>query len=125
MESLGDLRLMTAFCSIFCAGTVSFFFFASAAVYRSGKPAGWLGPDVKDVMRELAAEGAKGFVTCELLSVTADVESYIEVNVECQEVAKELGVDFAVSEFLGDSFDLVYALSQLIEQRVSAKVTNY
>ena len=93
-------------------------------VYRSGKPAGWLAPDVKDVMRELAADGAKGFVTCELLSVTADVESYIEVNVECQEVAKELGVDFAVSEFLGDSFDLVYALSQLIEQRVSAKVTN-
>ena len=94
-----------------------------AAVYRSGKPAGWLAPDVKDVMREHAANGVKGFVTCELLSVTADVESFVETNVECQEVAKEIGVEHAVSEFLGDSFDTVVALSEIIKKHIQAATT--
>lgn len=88
------------------------------AVYRSGKPAGWLAPDVKDVMRELTTDGATGFVTCELLSISADVESYIEVNRECQDVTKELNVELAVSEFLGDSFDTVVALANIIENRI-------
>ena len=86
--------------------------------YRSGRAAGWLGPDVKEAMRTLTEAGAKGFVTCELLSVTADVESFVEINTECKEVAKELEVDFAVSEFLGDSFDTVFALAELIESRL-------
>lgn len=93
-------------------------------VYRSGKPSGWLSPDVKDVMREFAEQGTQGFVTCELLSITADVESYVEVNVECLEVANELGVDFAVSEFLGDSFDTVVALSKIIKKRVLVSMPN-
>lgn len=86
--------------------------------YRSGRGAGWLGPDVKEAMKSLTKDGAKGFVTCELLSVTADVESYAEINTECREVAKELEVEFAVSEFLGDSFDTVFALANLIEERL-------
>lgn len=83
-------------------------------VYRSGRKEGWLAPDVKEAMKNLHAEGAKGFVTCELLSISADVESYIEINTECQALAKELDVDFTVSEFLGDSFDVVMALSDLV-----------
>lgn len=92
-------------------------------VYRSGKKEGWLAPDVKDTMKSLYENGAQGFVTCELLSISADVESFIEINSECQEVATELNVDFAVSEFPGDSFDSVIALSNLIKKRVQAAVT--
>lgn len=91
-------------------------------VYRSGKKEGWLAPDVKETMITLAEAGAKGFVTCELLSVSADVESFVEINTECQALAKELDVDFAVSEFLGDSFDTVMALSNVVETRVQAAV---
>lgn len=91
-------------------------------VYRSGKKEGWLAPDVKEAMTSLTNEGAKGFVTCELLSVSADVESFVEINPECKELAKELGVDFAVSEFLGDSYDLILALADLVESRVKASV---
>ena len=92
-------------------------------VYRSGKKEGWLAPDVKDSMKSLHEAGAQGFVTCELLSVSADVESFIEINPECQELAKELNVDFAVSEFLGDSFDTVMALSNLIKKRIKVTVS--
>lgn len=89
-------------------------------VYRSGKKEGWLAPDVKDEMRALHAAGAQGFITCELLSVSADVESFIEINAECHEVANELNVAFAVSEFLGDSFDTVVALANLVKTRIDA-----
>ena len=92
-------------------------------VYRSGKKEGWLMPDVKDSMRTLHENGAQGFVTCELLSISADVESFNEINLECQEVADELKVDFAVSEFPGDSFDVVMALSNLIKKRIQATVS--
>ncbi|OCS90935.1 ferrochelatase [Caryophanon latum] len=90
-----------------------------AAVYRSsGGKENWLAPDVKDAMRTQAAAGTKGFVTCELLSVAADVESFIEIGVDCAEVAKELGVDFVRAEFPGDSFDAVMALAQIVKEHV-------
>lgn len=92
-------------------------------VYRSGRKEGWLSPDVKEAMKSLTEAGAKGFVTCELLSVSADVESFVEINTECQAVAKELEVDFAVSEFLGDSFDVVMALANIVENHVRTKIT--
>lgn len=90
-----------------------------AAVYRSsGGKENWLAPDVKDAMRTQAAAGTKGFVTCELLSVAADVESFIEIGVDCAEVAKELGVDFVRAEFPGDSFDAVMALAQIVKEHI-------
>lgn len=90
-----------------------------AAVYRSsGGKENWLAPDVKDAIRTQAAAGTKGFVTCELLSVAADVESFIEIGVDCAEVAKELGVDFVRAEFPGDSFDTVMALAQIVKEHV-------
>ncbi|MCT6924406.1 ferrochelatase [Metasolibacillus sp.] len=87
-------------------------------VYRSGKSEGWLAPNVKDAMRSLQAEGAQGFVTCELLSVSADVESFSEINEQCQKLAAELNVSFATSEFLGDSFDTIIALTALVEKHI-------
>lgn len=83
--------------------------------YRSSRgKANWLEPDVKDKIRELHAAGGTGFVTCELLALTADVESYFEIGEECRELCDELGVPFALSEFPGDSFDTVYALAALV-----------
>lgn len=93
------------------------------AVYRSsGGKANWLAPDVKDKIKELHAEGATGFVTCELLSLAADVESYAEIGAECQGVCKELNVPFAVSDFPGASFDVIQALSALVVENVKVAV---
>lgn len=92
-------------------------------VYRSsGGKANWLAPDVKDKMKELHAVGATGFVTCELLSLAADVESYSEIGAECQEVCKELNVPFAVSDFPGASFDVVMALSALVTEHLQVAI---
>lgn len=89
------------------------------AVYRSsGGKANWLAPDVKEKIKELHTAGATGFVTCELLALCADVESYSEVGADCQKVCAELHVPFAISEFPGDSFDVVMALSELVVNSV-------
>lgn len=83
--------------------------------YRSARgKANWLGPNVKDKIHELHEADATGFVTCELLALTADVESYFEIGEECREICDGLGVPFALSEFPGDSFDTVYALANLV-----------
>ena len=42
----------------------------------------------------LHTAGATGFVTCELLSLCADVESYTEIGYECQELCQELNAVF-------------------------------
>lgn len=94
-----------------------------AAVYRSsGGKANWLAPDVKEAIRTQAAAGSKGFVTCELLSLAADVESFIEIGPDCEAVAKELGVDFVRAEFPADSFDTIIALAQIVKERVQQTV---
>jgi len=87
-------------------------------VYRSGRKTGWLAPDVKESMTELHNAGVGGFVTCELLSISADVESFHEINAECREYANLLNASFAVSEFPSDSFDTVMALSALIQKHI-------
>lgn len=91
--------------------------------YRSGhgKPE-WLGPDVKDAIRSLHAKGAQGFVTCELLALSADIESYFEIGRDCQAVCEALQVDFAQSEFPGDSYDTIQALVAIVESFLPTKV---
>ena len=90
-----------------------------AITYRSAGGQGqWLSPDVKEAIRTLHDKGHKGFVTCELLSLCADIESYFEIGEECQEVCDELGVEFAQAEFPADSYDTVIALAQIVEEHL-------
>lgn len=62
--------------------------------------------------------GATGFVTCGLLALSSDVESYSEVVKECQDVCKELNVPFSVAAFPGDSLDTVIALAEIVKKIV-------
>ncbi|MGN1387869.1 MAG: ferrochelatase [Bacillus sp. (in: firmicutes)] len=90
-------------------------------VYRSlHNKETWLGPDVLDVIREEAKQGTKGIVTCELLSVIADVEVFFEIGEDCQKLSNELGLEFAHAEFLNDSFDFVHALSVIVKEKLEA-----
>lgn len=87
--------------------------------YRSAAPHGeWLGPDVLDVIRMEAEQGTKGIVTCDLLAMVADIESYFEIGQECRDLCHELGLEFAQAEFLGDSFDFVMALANIVIESI-------
>jgi len=90
--------------------------------YRSGNGKGdWLGPNVKDMINKLYQEGAQGFVTCELLSLSADIESYFEIGIDCQTICEELQVEFAQSEFPADSYDTIQALAAIVASFIPAE----
>lgn len=77
--------------------------------YRSAGPDKdlWLSPDILDVMRERAHNGAKAFVCCELLSIIANAEVIQEVGNDAHRLAEELNVDFVQTEYIDDHYDFV------------------
>ena len=83
--------------------------------YRSAKErANWLGPDVKDAITSAVEQGRTGIVTCELLSLAPDVESFFEIGADCQAQCEALNIPFVQSEFPSDSIDSVLALKEII-----------
>lgn len=91
-----------------------------AAAYRSAGPAAdlWSGPDVAEVIRAEAEKGACGIVTCDLLSLTENIEALFDIGFHCQALCQELNVEFVRVEFLNDSFDFMNALAQIVRERV-------
>lgn len=91
--------------------------------YRSGgrPPQKWLGPDILDVIRELAAEGKKAIVVCELLSVVSNAEVIQEVGRDGMQLARSLGMEFVQVEYLNDGFEFVCCLSELCLDRLGKK----
>jgi len=56
----------------------------------------WLGPDGRDVIRELATDdGVTGVVVCPAGFVADHLEVLYDVDVECRQVAEEAGLAFA------------------------------
>lgn len=55
----------------------------------------WIGPDVLDVMRSLHDEGWQGVVVCPCGFVSDHLEVLYDVDIECKDLADELGMAFA------------------------------
>jgi ferrochelatase len=64
------------------------FSFQSAG--RTGEP--WLGPDILDEIRRLAAEGVKGLVIRPVGFVADHLEVLYDIDIEAQGVAREAGI---------------------------------
>jgi ferrochelatase len=73
----------------------------------------WLGPDVEQVMRELAAGGAREIALCPIGFVCDHVEILYDVDVVYQGVAKQLGVRLERTASLNDAPGLIEALRGL------------
>lgn len=58
---------------------------------RTGGP--WLGPDLLDVVRRLAAEGTRGVVVCPCGFVSDHLEVLYDVDIEARGAAEEHGVE--------------------------------
>lgn len=89
--------------------------------YRSAGPRIelWLGPDVKDVIREEVKKGCKGIVTCDLLSVTTNMEVCYDIGFDTQELCEALGVEFIRTQLPDDSYDFMMALKTIITEKVA------
>lgn len=86
------------------------FSFQSAG--STGEP--WLGPDVRDTLRELAAEGARNVLVCPIGFVCDHLEVLYDVDIELASAARALGVHLERSPSLNESAQLASALADLV-----------
>jgi protoporphyrin/coproporphyrin ferrochelatase len=64
--------------------------FAFQSAGRTGEP--WLGPDILEEIRRLAAEGVQGIVVRPVGFVADHLEVLYDIDIEAQAVAREMGV---------------------------------
>lgn len=72
----------------------------------------WLGPDILDKMRELKNEGFDQLLVCPIGFVSDHLEILYDLDIECKELADELGMRFARTESLNVDPLYIEALSQ-------------
>jgi len=93
----------------------------STAWQSAGRtPDPWLGPDLLDVLRVRAEEGAVGVVVCACGFVADHLEVAYDLDVEAASLAAELGLAFARTRSLNDDATLVDALARLVRSRAAA-----
>ena len=86
---------------------------------RTGEP--WLGPDLIDVLRELAAGGARGAVSCPVGFVSDHLEVLYDVDVEAQRAAREVGLTLVRTESPNDDPAFLAALARVIRDHLQEK----
>ena len=84
---------------------------------RSGSPRDpWLEPDVSDVIRALAREGARDLVVVPVGFVCDHVEVLYDLDVEARQVAEAAGVGFHRAPAANDHPDFIAMLCDLVER---------
>jgi ferrochelatase len=78
-------------------------------------PEPWRGPDILDVLRDLAATGrADGALVCPQGFVSDHLEVVYDLDIEAQTVADELGLAFARTRVLNDDAAVLGALADRV-----------
>jgi len=84
---------------------------------RSGSPRDpWLEPDVSDVIRALAREGARDLVVVPVGFVCDHVEVLYDLDVAARQVAEAAGVGFHRAPAANDHPDFIAMLADLVER---------
>lgn len=84
---------------------------------RSGSPRDpWLEPDVSDMIRALAREGARDLVVVPVGFVCDHVEVLYDLDVEARQVAEAAGVGFHRAPAANDHPDFIAMLADLVEK---------
>jgi ferrochelatase len=81
----------------------------------------WLGPDVKDVMTELAKGGHEAVLLVPIGFVCDHVEILYDIDVECQALAKRLGIHLERTRSLNDDPGLVAAVAAVVHAAARAR----
>jgi ferrochelatase len=78
-------------------------------------PEPWIGPDIRDAVRQLAAAGAcEGIVVCPIGFVTDHLEVLFDLVIELAAVAEEVGLPFARTASLNDDPRFVSILADVV-----------
>ena len=83
-------------------------------------PEPWLGPDVGDVVAELAAGGSAGAVIAPIGFVSDHVEILYDIDIELMARARELGIRLERTRMLNDDPLMIAGLAGVVRERARA-----
>jgi ferrochelatase len=92
--------------------------FAFQSAGRTGEP--WLGPDILDEIRRLAAEGVRDLVVRPVGFVADHLEVLYDIDIEAQGVAREAGVHLERARSLNDDPVFIAGLADVAEAALAA-----
>lgn len=78
----------------------------------------WLGPDIKEVVKNEASLGCQGIIVCELLSLTSNIEAAYDIGYDLQPICQARGIEFFQTAMVDDSFDFIMALTEIIQDKI-------
>ena len=76
----------------------------------------WLGPDILERMRELAAEGAPGLLVCPCGFTSDHLEVLYDLDIAARQLADDLGLAFERTASLNDDPRFQVVLADLVER---------
>lgn len=79
-------------------------------------PDPWLGPDITDVIPNLASEGMRSIVVCPFGFVSDHLEIYFDIDIEAETVARKEGVNLVRTESLNADPEFVELLARLVTE---------
>ncbi len=83
--------------------------FAFQSAGRTAEP--WLGPEVRDVVRELARGGSREVLVCPIGFVSDHLEVLYDIDIELREEARREGIRVERTDSLNDDDQLISALA--------------
>ncbi len=86
------------------------FRFCYQSASQTGEP--WLGPDILDVLDELAASGRKRVLACTVGFVSDHLEVRYDLGIEARERANELGIEYRLARCIDDDPGVLRALGK-------------
>ncbi len=91
----------------------------STAWQSAGRTADpWLGPDIKEVLTDRAANGETRFLVCPVGFVADHMETLWDLDIDCQQHAERLGVHLERTNSLNAAPDFLAALASTIRSRM-------
>ena len=89
---------------------------------RSGRPTdSWLEPDIKQVIRDLAAQGVSTFIAAPIGFVCDHVEVLYDLDIEAKKIAADLGMKMLRASCPNDHPTFIHMTADVIEATLSAK----
>lgn len=82
-------------------------------------PVPWLGPDVREVMEKLQAEGHRDCVICPQGFVADHLEVLYDIDIEYAQVARELGMQMERTPSFNDDEDFAQVLATVIAEHLA------
>jgi len=93
---------------------------------RSGSPAQpWLGPDVCDHLKQLRAAGVTDVVIAPIGFVSDHMEVIYDLDVEAQQLAKEIGIKMKRAATAGTHPAFVRMIRELLMERINNETPRY